>query len=341
VADPRAGEVLAARNDQAFAVKRVWIIAAIVVAVGVAGWFAEQHYFGSHTRPTEVPPLIPNVGAPAVTLPRPAHVIIIVEENKANSTIIGNPRAPYLNQLAKSGALFPNATGVAHPSQPNYLALFTGQVNLDADNCPEKTVPPSQPSLGGALIAARLSFAGFAEGLPRIGFTGCTSGDADEDYARKHAPWVNFADVPASDNLPFSALPNLDRLPTVAFIIPNLAHDMHTGSISAGDTWLRRNVAPVIDWAREHDSVVIITWDESDTLYGNSIPLIIVGAGVKSGVYDEAVDHYRILRTVEDLYGLPHLGFSANVAPIQDVWQPHVARSRSMWCRCLSSAGRP
>ncbi|HEY7980552.1 MAG TPA: alkaline phosphatase family protein [Candidatus Eremiobacteraceae bacterium] len=301
--------------------KRRWIIAGIVVAAAIVVWLIIQHYFGDHTRPTEVPPLLPNAGAPKGSLPRPAHVIVIVEENKSDSTIIGNPRAPYLNQLAKSGALFPNATGVAHPSQPNYLALFTGQINLDADTCPEQTVPSSQPSLGGALFEARLSFAGFAEGLPRVGFTGCSSGDADEGYARKHAPWVNFADVPASANQPFSALPNPVRLPTVAFIIPDLAHDMHSGSIAAADAWLRRYVAPVIEWARTHNSVVVIVWDESDTLNGNSIPLIITGAAVKPGVYGEAVDHYRVLRTVEDFYGLPHLGYSANVAPIQDIWQ--------------------
>jgi hypothetical protein len=306
--------------------KRRWIIAGIVIAAAIAAWLVLQQYFGNHTRPTEVPPLIPNAGAPNGSLPRPAHVIVIVEENKADSTIIGNPHAPYLNQLAKSGALFPNATGVAHPSQPNYLALFTGQINLDADACPEQTVPRSQPSLGGALFEARLSFAGFAEGLPHIGFTGCSSGDADEGYARKHAPWVNFDDVPTSANRPFSALPNLDRLPTVAFIIPDLAHDMHSGSIAAGDAWLRTNVAQVIDWARTHGSVVVIVWDESDTLNGNSIPLIIVGAGVKPGVYDEAVDHYRILRTLEDFYALPHLGYSANVAPIQDIWQVRIHR---------------
>ena len=305
---------------------RRWVIVAIVLVIAITGWFIEQHYFGDETRPTGIPPLIPNAGAPAGTLPRPAHVIIIVEENKAYSTIIGDARAPYLSQVAKSGAVFPNATGVAHPSQPNYIALFTGQINSDADTCPERSVPPSQPSLGGALIKARLSFAAYAETLPQTGFTGCSSGDADEGYARKHAPWVNFDDVPRSVNQPFSALPNLDRLPTVSFIIPNLAHDMHTGTIAAGDAWLRRNVAPVIDWARAHDSVVVIVWDESDTLYGNSIPLIITGAAVKPGVYDEAVDHYRILRTIEDFYGLPHLGYSANVAPIQDIWQPRAGR---------------
>jgi hypothetical protein len=306
--------------------RRRWIIAAAIVAVALAAWLIEQHYFGDETRPTGIPPLIPNAGAPAGSLPRPTHVIFIVEENKSYTDIIGSSHAPYLNQLAKSGAVFPNATGVAHPSQPNYLALFTGRINTDADTCPEQSVPPSQPSLGGALLEARLSFAGFAEGLPQVGFTGCSSGDADGGYARKHAPWVNFTDVPSAANRPFSALPNLDRLPTISFIIPNLAHDMHSGSIAAGDSWLRRNVAPIIDWARTHDAIVVIVWDESDTLNGNSIPLIIVGAKVKSGVYDEAVDHYRILRTVEDFYGLPHLGYSANVAPIQDVWQPRVDR---------------
>lgn len=301
---------------------RRWLIAAISVAVVVVCWLVLANYYSSHTQPTELPPLIP-VGSsvPPAMLPRPAHVIFIIEENKADTTIIGNNKAPYINQLAKEGALFSKATGVAHPSQPNYLALFTGRTNADADTCPEKDVPSSQPSLGGALLAARLSFAGYSEDLPHAGFTGCFSGELNEGYARKHSPWVNFGDVPAKDNLPFSAFPNPNRLPTVAFVIPNLAHDMHTDSIAAGDAWLRRHVAPLIDWAQTHDSLVVIDWDESDTLFGNSIPLIFIGADVKPGIYDEPVDHYRVLRTVEDLYGLPHLGYSANVAPIQDIWQ--------------------
>jgi hypothetical protein len=301
-------------------VTRRVIIAALAAVTLFAVWFFAQPYVSKDTRLTEVPPIVAAISIPPnQPLPRPAHVVIVVEENKANSTIIGSSHAPYLNQLAKSGASFTHASGVAHPSQPNYLALFTGRTNADADSCPEQTLPRSQPTLGGSLIAARLTFAGYSEDLPRVGFTGCSSG-ADTGYARKHVPWANFQDVPASDNLPFASLPTLDRLPTVSFIIPDLGHDMHTGSIAAGDTWLRRNVGPVVDWARAHDSIVIVAWDESDTLYGNSIPLIITGADVKPGVYDEAVDHYRILRTVEDFYRLPHLGYSANVMPIQDIW---------------------
>jgi len=322
VADSGTRTLHVAANQQAFTVKRNWIIAAIAAAILLVVWLVLQQYFNGHTRPTELPPLIPsNSRGPDATLPRPAHVVFVIEENKSYSTIIGYERAPYLNQLAKAGASFTKATGVAHPSQPNYLALFTGRTNADADACPERDLAAAQPSLGGALIAARLSFAGYSEDLPRPGFTGCFSGDRDEGYARKHVPWINFSDVPLSANLPFTSLPRLDRLPTVAFIIPDLAHDMHTGSIAAGDTWLQHNVAPIVDWAQTHDSIVVVAWDESDTLYGNSVPLIIVGAGVKPGVYDEAVDHYRLLRTVEDFYGLPHLGYSANVEPIQDVWR--------------------
>jgi hypothetical protein len=310
-------------------VKRRWTIAAISVATLIVCWLALANYYGSHTQPTGLPPLIP-VGSsvPPAALPRPAHVIFVIEENKADTTIIGSSKAPYLNGLAKSGALFAKATGVAHPSQPNYIALFTGRTNADADSCPEKGLPSSQPSLGGALIAAGFSFAGYSEDLPHPGFTGCFSGDLNEGYARKHSPWVNFSDVPAADNLAFAALPSLNRLPTVAFVIPNLAHDMHTGSIAAGDAWLRRYVAPLIDWAQSHNSLVIIAWDESDTLLGNSIPLIFIGADVKPGVYDEPVDDYRVLRTVEDFYGLPYLGYSANVAPIQDVWRQPAGPAR-------------
>ncbi|HKW45760.1 MAG TPA: alkaline phosphatase family protein [Candidatus Eremiobacteraceae bacterium] len=309
--------------------KRRWVVAAIAIGFLLACWLIVQRYFGYHTRPTEVPPLIPAVSVlPGTPLPRPAHVVVVIEENKSYSTIVRNPHAPYLNELMRRGATFTKATGVAHPSQPNYLALFTGQTNNDADACPERGLPATQPTLGGALIAARLRFAGYSEGLPSPGFAGCGGGDSDEGYARKHAPWVNFKDVPPSANLPFTSLPDPASLPTVSFIIPDLAHDMHSGSIAAGDAWLRRNVAPIVDWASKHASIVIIVWDESDTLYGNSIPLIIVGAGVKPGAYDERVDHYRLLRTVEDFYGLPHLGYSANVAPIQDIWRGHAAPSR-------------
>lgn len=305
----------------------IWLAA--VIALVTAAWLTYQHFFGDSTRLTEVPPLIPNSTRSSVLKGiRPDHVIVVVEENKSNGTIIGNPKAPYLNRLARASALFVNATGVAHPSQPNYLALFAGQTNSDADICPERGVSSTAPSLGGALIKSRLTFSGYAEALPRRGFTGCSAGDRNDEYARKHAPWTNFADVPPSSNDPLTDLPALDRLPTVCFIIPDLENDMHSGSIETADAWLRRHVEPIVAWAVAHNSLVIVAWDESDTTYGNSVPLIIAGAKVKPGRYAERVDHYRILRTIEEFYGLPFLGYSADVAPIDDIWKVAPARTR-------------
>ena len=65
--------------------------------------------------------------AAAKKLPRPAHVIIVMEENHSYADIIGSQQAPYINGLAQSGALFTDSHAVTHPSQPNYLELFSGR----------------------------------------------------------------------------------------------------------------------------------------------------------------------------------------------------------------------
>lgn len=297
-----------------------FIVLAVIIVLIVGAYLAYLRLW-PYTRLTEPPPLVPVPVDQNSRAPRPAHVIIIVEENKASASVIGDDEAPYINSLARDGAFFANANGVAHPSQPNYLALFTGQVDLNGDECPERGVDPSTPTLGGALLRAHLRFAGYAEDLPSAGFAGCTAGSAKYGYARKHAPWVGFDDVPGADSLPLDRLPRLDALPTVSFIIPDLAHDMHTGTIAAADAWLRAHVGPIVSWSLTHDSLVIITWDESDRPYDNGIPTIFIGQHVKPGRYDERIDHYRVLRTIETMYGLAPIGHSAGVEPIIDCWR--------------------
>ena len=71
----------------------------------------------------------PTPGAAAAStggVPRPDHVVVVVMENRSFNEIIGNSRAPYINELARGGALFTQSYAVTHPSQPNYLALFSG-----------------------------------------------------------------------------------------------------------------------------------------------------------------------------------------------------------------------
>jgi acid phosphatase len=262
------------------------------------------------------------------TLPRPDHVVIVIEENKSFSNIIGNRAAPYINQLAARGALFTQSYALLHPSQPNYIMLFAGSnLGVTGDGLP-RHLPFTAPNLGAELIAKRLSFRGYSEDLPEIGFSGRKAGN----YARKHNPWVNWQGAPANaipviSNLPFSAWPaNLDRLPTVAFVIPNLQHDMHDGTIAQGDAWLKAELDGYIRWAAAHNSLLIFTFDEDNGHEGQRIPTIFVGPMVRPGRYEQRITHYNVLRTVEEFYGLVPSGAAANAAAIDYCWQPVAGR---------------
>jgi acid phosphatase len=246
--------------------------------------------------------------------PRYDHVLVVIMENHGLAQIIGSPDAPYLSSLAPQGANFSNAHGVTHPSQPNYLALFSGSTQgVISDICPHHFA--SADNLGAQLSAAGLSFAGYSESMPTVGFTGCGAGP----YARKHNPWVNFANVPASANLPYASFPtDYSKLPTVAFLVPNLIDDMHDGSVSTGDSWLKANIDGYAQWAKAHNSLLIVTFDEDDrSTSSNLIPTILVGAGIVPGSYGERIDHYSVLATLESIYGLPRL---TQAQPIADVF---------------------
>ena len=249
-------------------------------------------------------------------VPTPAHIVVVMEENHAYSQIVGSKSAPYINNtLIAGGALFTQSFAITHPSEPNYLAIFSGSTQgITDDSCPHTFGPPD---LGGQLITAGLTFGGYSEGLPSVGSTVCTSGE----YARKHNPWVDFTDVPASDNLPFSSFPtNFSNLPTLSFVVPNLLDDMHDGTIKQGDTWLQNNINAYAQWAKTNNSLLIVTWDEDDGSHGNQVATIFYGQHVKVGQYSEHINHYNVLRTMEDAYGLPYANNAGSVSSITDCW---------------------
>ncbi len=257
-------------------------------------------------------------GTTAGPITRPSHVVVVTEENHSYSDIVGDTgSAPYLNSLASQGALLTSSFAVTHPSEPNYLALFSGSTHgLSADTCPVDA--GSAANLGSELLAAGDTFKGYSEGLPKTGSTVCASGE----YARKHSPWIDFGNVPSSDSLPFSSFPrDYHRLPTVSFVTPNLDHDMHDGTVEQADSWLRDNLSAYAAWAKTHNSLLIVTWDEDDHSENNRIPTLFVGADVKPGRYGERANHYNVLATLERLYGLPRAGASASAAPITAIWK--------------------
>ena len=130
-----------------------------------------------------------------------------------------------------------------------------------------------------------------------------------------------FNETDHAVNQPFTAFPaDYARLPTVAFVIPDLCSDMHDCSVSTGDSWLRDHLDGYVHWAREHNSLLVVTFDEDDSSADNRILTLVAGAGVRPGRSGQPVDHYRLLSTVEDLYGLTPLGLAATVPPVADIW---------------------
>lgn len=248
-------------------------------------------------------------------LPTPQHTLVVVMENHGYDSVIGNPQAPWVNALP--AAVMTNWHAVAHPSQPNYLALFTGSTHgVTDDHCP---VTVTGPNLASQLQDAGKSFVGYSEGLPAAGAADCRTGN----YARKHNPWVDVPGLPAAVNQPLSALPSdFSTLPTVAFVIPDLCHDTHDCSIATGDAWLRDTLDRYLTWAQSHDSLLVITYDEDESDNAdNRIPTLFAGPMVRPGRYDARGTHYSLLRTIEALHGLPGIGQAADATPLTAVWQ--------------------
>lgn len=245
--------------------------------------------------------------------PPPEHLLIVVEENRAFTSIVGNPDAPFINSLLPHGLLFTAAHGVTHPSQPNYLALFSGSTHGVPDNrCPLQL---SGTNLASALLAKGLTFMSYAESMPEPGYLGCEVGA----YRRKHNPIANWPAL-AALNQPFSAFPtDFTQLPTVALLVPDQLNDMHDGSIAQGDRWLAQHIQSYAKWAVAHHSLLLLTWDEDDGLHGNQVVTLLLGAGIKAGTSAQLINHYSILRFISELYALPYLGESATQTSITGI----------------------
>jgi hypothetical protein len=266
-----------------------------------------------------LPPL-----AQTASMPRPDHVVIVIEENHRAPQIVGNPAAPYINSLANQGALFMQSFSLTHPSQPNYLQIFSGSNQGSSDDgVPPHGAPFTTANLGAELLAKGLTFVGYSLNEPSVGFLGRSSGA----YVRKHNPWCNWQgtglnQLPPGANAPFAGFPSdYDTLPTISVVVPDMDYDMHDGSVASGDAWLKTNLDAYIQWAMTHNSLFILTFDEDDVTTTNQIATFFFGPMVQQGQYSEHITHHNLLRTLEDMYGLDHAGAAAGATPINDVWK--------------------
>jgi hypothetical protein len=266
--------------------------------------------------------LLPGAAGARGGVPAFRHVVVVVFENKEAGSV-GRSQAPTFARMADAYASLGRYYGVTHPSLPNYLALVSGSTFGISSDC--TTCLVAGRSLAGTLTAAGRTWKTYAEGLPRAGFTGASSGR----YAKKHDPLLYFREVlsrPAwrARVVPLTGLRrdlSRDTLPDFSLVVPDLCHSMHDCSVATGDAWLRALLPPLL---RLPETVVFVVFDEgvTDLRGGGHVPALALGTAVLPGSHDDRVmSHCGLLRTVEDAWALPLLGCSRRAAPIAGIWR--------------------
>lgn len=219
------------------------------------------------------------------------HVFIVMEENHSYSDVIGNPAMPYLNSLASSYSVAQGYYANTHPSIGNYFMLTTGQIITNDDGY---TQTVTVDNVVRELLAAAKTWKEYSEALPFQGYDG---GDTGE-YAERHNPLSYMSDVrndptQMQNLVPFTQLATdiaNHALPNYGFIVPDLLHDAHDGTLAQADAWLQSNIAPLLaspDFNTSGGGLLIITFDESedsDTEFGGGhVAWIAVGPNVNPG----------------------------------------------------------
>ncbi len=274
---------------------------------------------GNHPIATPTPTPTPVAAVPAFD-----HVYVIVMENKSFGAIVGNANAPYLNQLIKQGGLATNYTAVTHPSEPNYLALWSGSTQGVRDDRVHRI---DGESLADQVESNGKTWEVFAQNLPvtdkagnAICFTGASASggpDGNGTYARKHEPAISFVNVSNDKTRCTSHITDFSHFnptaATVELIVPNMCNDMHDCSVSTGDSWLKSwlpsHLLDTQAW-KSSNSVLFITWDEGNgnSGGGGKVPTIVISKRTPAGfTSNTSHDHYSLLRTIESSLGLPCL----------------------------------
>ena len=200
------------------------------------------------------------------------HVFIVMEENHGYSDVIGNPQMPYLNSLAKTYSVAQGYFANTHPSIGNYFMLTTGQIITNDDGY-MGTV--TADNVVRELLAAGKTWKEYSEAIPYQGYDGGNTGE----YAERHNPLSYMSDVRGDPNqlqnlVPFTQLATdiaNHALPNYGFIVPDLLHDAHDGSLAQADAWLQTNIAPLLaspDFNTPGGGLLIITFDEAETSDG-------------------------------------------------------------------------
>jgi acid phosphatase len=242
--------------------------------------------------------------------------LVVVEENHSLDQMRSG--MPYLAGLSERYGYATNWRALAHPSEPNYLALAGGSTFGVTDDAPPSTNAArvgSSPSVFTQALNAGKTAGTYAESMPAP----CAATDS-YPYAVRHNPWTYFSGERsecalfdrASDTFVDDA--RADRLPDIGFLIPNLQHDAHDGSLAAADAWLHTQLTPVLA-SKDFTSgnlAVVVTADEDDRQSDNRVLTSVLTPSLDHHVVGSALTHYSLTRFIDQVLGVPALGEAAN-----------------------------
>ncbi len=275
------------------------------------------------------------VGA-AVERPKVDHVVVVVLENTTAEEILDKKRAeaPFLNSLVARGAQLDAMFGIDHASLPNYLAMISGHASTAetrADCFVYSCVyePGQDETVVDQMEAKNLTWKGYIDGMD----SPCLHSEEGhvekyrKGYATRHNPFLYFAGIVrnearcAAHDVPIGQLAadaTAGTLPNLSFIVPDTCHDAHDCSLSVADSWVKDNVGPLLKRPEIlGHGLVVFTFDEAEggdqrgcceNSRGGRIATWLVGTGITPGVHTTVpYNHYSLLRTIEDTFGLPCL----------------------------------
>jgi phosphatidylinositol-3-phosphatase len=262
-------------------------------------------------------------GTRAGSKPLIQHVVWIWEENHSFGQVIGSSNAPYINAVAKACGLATNYRSISHPSAPNYVGATSGLAlsGLPPTDC---TTHCRQK---GSSIFGQTTWRAYQESMPK----NCYPYNSGA-YVARHNPPTYFSALTncATDDVPLTDLAqalSAGTLPAFTFITPNLNDDMHDGTVAQGDAWLAKQLPKILaspDYT-SGTTAIFVTWDEgsgggglkgtnciTSTSASCHVATLVISPYTTPGTVDSVrLSHYALLRTTEELLGLPLLGQAA------------------------------
>jgi hypothetical protein len=278
--------------------------------------------------------------SPVAPIPHPHkhfdRVLIVVLENQAYVSAI---KDNYLKLLADEGVEFTNFRGLAHPSYPNYLGMISGSTfgmhGVFGDD--QKDLPDDSQH---KTIGDFLDWRNYAEDYPAKPGKGPFLYDANK-YRRKHVPFMSFqkvqkqgfenvvaVDTKDPHNAFIADVQNSRRDPrdskykalaSYMFYSPNMDDDGHDTNLGTASTWLKNFLENWFPPDARAGTLIVVTFDESEPpeKQTNHIYTVLLGDMVKKGEkVNERYNHYDILRTIEDNFGIQQLNVGDSKAKI-------------------------